>query len=55
MLIYIPFLQHIFGTAAFPLKNWIFLFAWAPSLLIADELRKMLLRRKGKKISGGDT
>jgi magnesium-transporting ATPase (P-type) len=54
MLIYIPFLQHIFGTAAFPLKNWGFLFAWAPSLLIADEIRKMLARRKDKTILGGD-
>lgn len=54
MLIYIPFLQHIFGTAAFPLKNWVFLFAWAPSLLIADEIRKMLARRKDKTILGGD-
>jgi magnesium-transporting ATPase (P-type) len=49
MLIYVPFFQHIFGTASFPLTNWVFLFAWTPSLLLADELRKALLRRRKKK------
>jgi len=47
LLIYTPFFQSIFGTAAFPLKNWLFLFAWAPSLLLADEVRKALLRVRG--------
>jgi len=46
LIIYIPFFQQIFGTASFPLANWIFLFAWTPSLLLADELRKALLRRR---------
>jgi len=44
LLIHVPFLQQIFGTAAFPLRNWLFLFAWTPSLLLVDELRKALLR-----------
>ena len=43
-IIYVPVLQTIFGTAAFPLRNWLFLFAWTPSLLLIDELRKALLR-----------
>lgn len=44
MIIYIPFFQQLIGTAAFPLENWLFLFAWTPSLLLADELRKAFLR-----------
>jgi Ca2+-transporting ATPase len=44
LIIYVPFFQQVFGTAAFPLQNWLFLFAWTPALLIADEMRKALLR-----------
>lgn len=46
MMIYIPFFQQVIGTAAFPPVNWLFLFAWTPSLLLADELRKALVRRR---------
>lgn len=45
-VIYVPQLQWAFGTASFPLSNWIFLFAWMPSLLLVDELRKAWLRRR---------
>ena len=44
-VIYAPQLQWAFGTAAFPLSNWLFLFAWTPFLLLADEMRKAWLRR----------
>jgi len=46
LIIYVPFFQHLIGTAAFPFQNWLFLFAWTPSLLLADELRKWLVRRR---------
>jgi len=46
LIIYMPFLQQLFGTASFPLVYWVFLFAWTPLLLLADELRKALLRRR---------
>jgi potassium/sodium efflux P-type ATPase len=46
LFIYTPFLQPIFGTAVFPVENWLFLFALSPVLLLADEVRKALLRRK---------
>jgi magnesium-transporting ATPase (P-type) len=46
LVIYAPPLQAAFGTAAFPLRNWLFLFAWAPSLLVVDELRKALARAR---------
>jgi magnesium-transporting ATPase (P-type) len=45
LIVYVPFFQQAIGTAAFPLGNWLFLFAWTPSLLLADELRKALVRR----------
>jgi magnesium-transporting ATPase (P-type) len=44
LIVYTPWLQAIFGTAAFPLNNWWFLFAWTPSLLIVDEVRKFIVR-----------
>ncbi len=46
LIIYAPLLQGVFGTAAFPVRNWLFLLAWTPSLLLADEGRKWLVRRK---------
>ena len=48
LLIYVPFLQRIFGTAGFPLEQWGFLFALAPLLLLADELRKALVRHRAR-------
>jgi magnesium-transporting ATPase (P-type) len=50
LIVYVPFFQQVFGTAAFPLGNWLFLFAWTPSLLLADELRKALVRRKERRM-----
>jgi len=44
LIIYVPTLQWIFGTAVFPPSHWWFLLAWIPSLLIADEVRKALAR-----------
>ncbi|MDD1669301.1 MAG: cation-transporting P-type ATPase, partial [Methanomicrobiales archaeon] len=46
LLIYLPWFQPFFGTAAIPIGNWLFLFALAPALLLADEVRKALVRRK---------
>jgi hypothetical protein len=49
LIVYLPLFQSVFGTAAFPLANWLFLLAWTPSLLIADEIRKAWLRRQQMK------
>jgi P-type Ca2+ transporter type 2C len=55
LIVYLPILQKIIGTQAFSLGNWVFLFAWAPFLLIADECRKFLLRYwERRKCDGGD-
>ena len=45
LLLYVPVLQQLFGMALLPLHNWLFLFAWTPLLLLADEGRKALVRR----------
>jgi len=43
-IVYVPIFQRAFGTSAFPPGHWLFLLAWTPVLLVADELRKALLR-----------
>lgn len=44
LLIYVPFMQNIFNTAAVGLSEWCFALAWAPIILIFDELRKLFMR-----------
>lgn len=46
LLIYVPFLQGVFNTAPINLAEWAFVFAWTPVIFLADELRKVLLRRR---------
>ncbi len=53
LIIYVPALQVIFGTAAFPLENWLLLFAFAPLLLIAEEIRKGVIRLHEQKKESG--
>lgn len=45
LLIYTPFLQRIFGLAPIGFKDWAFLFAFAPILLVMEEIRKWFIRR----------
>jgi magnesium-transporting ATPase (P-type) len=47
-IVHWPPAQRVVGTGSFPLFNWLFLFAWAPLLLLADEARKCVLRRMAK-------
>ncbi|MCF6157170.1 MAG: HAD family hydrolase [wastewater metagenome] len=44
-LVYTPFLQKIFGLAPLGLKEWVFLFAFTPFLLLMEEGRKWIVRR----------
>jgi P-type Ca2+ transporter type 2C len=46
LIIYVPFLQDIFGTAAFASHNWLLLLAFIPLLLLADEVRKFFVRKR---------
>lgn len=44
-IVHWPPAQRLVGTGPFELFNWVFLFAWTPLLLLADEVRKWALRR----------
>jgi magnesium-transporting ATPase (P-type) len=44
LITYAPFMQRFIGTAAFSPRYWLFIFAWTPVLLLADELRKLIAR-----------
>ena len=46
VLVYLPIGNAVFGTAPFAPAWWLFLMAWVPALLVADELRKAVLRRR---------
>jgi Ca2+-transporting ATPase len=45
ILVYTPVLQRIFGLAPLGAQDWLFLLAFAPLLLFADEVRKFIVRR----------
>jgi Ca2+-transporting ATPase len=45
-LVYLPLLQPIFGTAPLLPHHWLFPIIFAPIILLADELRKLIYRRK---------
>jgi P-type Ca2+ transporter type 2C len=49
ILIYTPFLQPIFNTAPIGPREWAYLFAWTPVILLLDELRKDILRRRERR------
>ncbi len=42
---YIPVLQRVFSTAPLTLNEWLVMAAFSPLLLVADEIRKYVLRR----------
>jgi P-type Ca2+ transporter type 2C len=52
LVVYTPFLQFIFGTAPLGGSDWLFLFAWTPTLLVADELRKFVAARLQRRTKG---
>jgi len=45
-IIYVPLFQGLVGTAPFPLRNWLWLFACTPLLVLVDEVRKAIARRR---------
>src|SRR5512139_1529059 len=52
-IVYLPPLQRLFGTAGIPLEGWLFILPFAPALLLADEARKAIVRRREKIRSTG--
>jgi len=49
VLLYVPVLQHVFGTTALGVTDWIYLISLALIVVFAEEIRKFLSRRFGKK------
>ncbi|MDR3687295.1 MAG: cation-transporting P-type ATPase [Coriobacteriia bacterium] len=49
IIVYVPPVQAIFSTAAMSGMQWLVLAAFAPLLLVADEIRKYFLRMSAKK------
>jgi len=46
LITYVDWFHGFIGTAAFPIQNWIFLFAWTPILLLVDEIYKWTRRSR---------
>lgn len=44
-LMYLPVFQKIFGTSPLTVHEWLVLALFAPTLLVADEIRKFIVRR----------
>jgi len=49
LIIYVPAFQGVVGTAAFPLWYWVPLLACVPLLVLADEARKAIARRRARR------
>lgn len=48
LIVYTPVMHNFIGTNSFPLSYWVLLFSFAPVLLLADELRKLVVRNREK-------
>jgi magnesium-transporting ATPase (P-type) len=46
LLIYVPFLQGVFGTAPVGLEGWLVLIAFAPFVFLVEEARKAIARHR---------
>ncbi|HEX6287109.1 MAG TPA: cation-transporting P-type ATPase, partial [Acidimicrobiia bacterium] len=44
LIVYVPFLQNVIGTAPFPAVGWAWLLLGLPLLPMADEVRKLVVR-----------
>jgi magnesium-transporting ATPase (P-type) len=53
-LVYLPFLQPVFGTAPLLPHHWLLPLAFAPTILLADEVRKLILRRGNRLTSSSE-
>jgi magnesium-transporting ATPase (P-type) len=45
VIVYTPFLQPLFGTAPLKALDWIYLYSFAPLVVLIEELRKAFVRR----------
>lgn len=49
LIVYLPALQSVIGTAPFPVSGWAWLLLGIPLLPLADEARKAVLRMAGRR------
>ncbi len=54
LIVYVPFLNRVFETAPISFKDWLFLAPFIPTCLVADEIRKALLRAYLRRRKKGD-
>ena len=47
-IVYIPYLQDIFGTTALGIYQWLYILSFIPIMFFAEELRKYVVRRRDK-------
>ncbi len=52
LIVHVPPVQRLIGTQSFGPGGWLFVLAWTPLLLLADEGRKFLLRRAKGRLGG---
>ena len=51
-VVYTPWGNAVFGTAPLGLADWLFIAPFALAMLAVEELRKLILRRRGCRVSG---
>jgi hypothetical protein len=49
IIVYVPFLQHVFGTTALSPADWAFLVTLPIAVVVAEEIRKFFSRHLSKK------
>ncbi|MBC7246973.1 MAG: cation-transporting P-type ATPase [Actinobacteria bacterium] len=54
LIVYVPFLNRVFETAPISFSDWLFLVPFIPTCLLADEIRKALLRAHLRRRKKGD-
>ena len=54
LIVYVPFLNRVFETAPVSLKDWLFLLPFISTCLLADEIRKAVLRAYLRRRKTGD-
>ena len=47
-LVYVPLMQHVFGTTALGFTDWLYLISLALIVIFAEEIRKFFVRRFSK-------
>jgi len=53
VLTYVPFLQGIFNTSPLAFSDWVFLIILPVPVILLEEIRKYIVRKRGNKSAGG--